>query len=275
MKTRFSPDGKHLHIAVVEGRLLKSKVASPTPAHENDAKKPEIVLSLFLTTHRLSSRKTTRSPPRLVHKVKLTIGQFTGLSLARLPFTFTWTSEHLHFTVSGIRLNVFRVDLFRQPASPFTASVCTPRLPVMLPLSASCRQVHYLPPKGKENMGGRSQRGMVLMGSYCPDYQPVELGHRSKRATRRGMGNARWYRLYDYACPAVGFVIDEESDLGGWVALEDDGEEDEGLGVIATADGGERFRDGKLTRKIEAFNWRDDIDLEGICDYCNRPISFL
>lgn len=32
------------------------------------------------------------------------------------------------------------------------------------------------------------------------------------------------------------------------------------------------FRDGKLIRKMEMFNWQDDIDLEGICNWCNGPL---
>ncbi|KAK2766557.1 zinc finger protein [Colletotrichum kahawae] len=274
MKLRFSECGSYLHIASVEGRLLNSKIASASPSNEDDAKKPEVMLSVFLTTHRLSSRKTTRSSPRLVHRAKLTIGQFTGLSLAKLPFTFAWTPEHLHFTLSGVQLNVFRIDLFRQPGSISTASVATPRLSVVLPLSATGRQVYYLPPSRKGKSDGGRARGIVLMSSYCAGNQPVELGHRSGGAANRGVGNSTHYMLYDYMCPPVGFFVDEESDLGGWDLVQNDGKVDDSLGMTATSGEEERFRNGKLAKKNQAFTWRDDIDLEGICDYCNRPPSF-
>lgn len=270
MKARFSSCGGYLHIASIEGRLDSSKPAPVTSPGGENADKQEIMLSLFLTTHRLSSRKTTRSPPRLIHKVKFSFGQFTGLSLARLPFTFTWTPEHLHFTVSGNRLNVFRIGLFRPPASS-SAVVTVPQLSVMLPLSASGRQVHYLP----SAVGGGivAGRGMVLLGSYGACCQRVQLRHRSL-GVRGGMGDVVNKELLEYACPAVGFFVDEEKDLGEWTALSGEGEGDEvGVGVTETGSGSERFRDGKLIRKMEMFNWQDDIDLEGICNWCNSPIS--
>ncbi|KAK2012798.1 hypothetical protein LZ32DRAFT_677075 [Colletotrichum eremochloae] len=210
---RFSPCGGYIHIASIEGRLLDKTLSTSTSSGENGAKKPEIVLSLFLTTHRLSSRKRTHSPPRLIHKVKLTLGQFTGFSLTKLPFTFVWTSDHLFFTAG----------------------------------------------EGSESSGGR---GIVLIGSYAALYHRAQLHHRSIRVELQGMGNVVNKELLDYASPAMGFYVDEEKDLGGWDKI--DGEEKGGddLGVTATADGGERLRDGRLTRKVESFNWQDDIDME-------------
>ncbi|EQB48610.1 hypothetical protein CGLO_12147 [Colletotrichum gloeosporioides Cg-14] len=271
---RFSPCGSFVHIASVEGRLLDKTLSASTPSGGNGAKKSEIVLSLFLTTHRLSSRKSTHSPPRLIHKVKLTLGQFTGFSLTKLPFTFVWTSDNLYFTVTGTRLNVFRVALFRLPNSMSHSIVTTPKLPVMLPLSASGRQVFYLPPdivEGTESIRGR---GLVLIGSYAALYHRAQLHHRSVRAELQGMGSVANKELLDYASPAVGFYVDEGKDLGGWAELDADEKGGDELGVTASADGGERFRDGKLTRKVETFNWQDDIDMEGICDWCNGPMYY-
>ncbi|KDN63409.1 hypothetical protein CSUB01_11577 [Colletotrichum sublineola] len=274
MKVRFSPCGGYIHIASIEGRLLDKTLSTSTSSGENGAKKPEIVLSLFLTTHRLSSRKRTHSPPRLIHKVKLTLGQFTGFSLAKLPFTFVWSSDHLFFTVSGTRLNVFRIFLLKPPSSISHSIATTPKLPVMLPLSASGRQVFYLPPQAGEGSEASGGRGIVLIGSYAALYHRVQLHHRSIRVELQGMGNVVHKELLDYASPAVGFYVDEEKDLGGWDKI--DGEEKGGddLGVTATADGGERLRDGRLTRKVESFNWQDDIDMEGICDWCNGPMYY-
>ena len=224
-----------------------------------------------MTTHRLSARKTTRSPPRIVHKVKLCLGQFAGLSLARLPFTFTWALKHLHFTVSSNKLRVFRVALFRAapaedgeaPAAPVTV----PGLSVMLPLSAANREVHYLPPK--PTLGSR---GAVLLSSYDTRCRRVNLGHRNDtlRGIRDGMGDiANEGSLYAFP-PAVLFV-DEDRDLGGWRALENTGN---GHDVTLVVQKHDRFRDGKLTRKMERFNWEEDVDLEGICDWCNSPIYY-
>lgn len=275
MKIHFSSCGEYIHIASVEGRLLGRRTSSSaTPANGGMASKPEILLSVFVTTHRLSKRKTTRSPPQLVHKVKLTLGQFTGLSLAKLPFTFIWTPDHLYFTVTGFRLNLFRIGLFRTLESKSRTFVSTPKLSVMLPLSASGRQVFYLPPKADDGRNSTTGPGMVLIGSYGAKYQRVQLQHRSARTELQGMGTVTDKELPEYGCPAVGFYVDEEKDLGGWTELDTDGTEEGEVGITAAADGGERFRDGKLTRKIEAFNWQDDIDMEGICDWCNSPMYY-
>ncbi|KAK0743542.1 hypothetical protein B0T18DRAFT_448213 [Schizothecium vesticola] len=111
MRAHFSPCGGYLHIASVEGRLSSPPKSNSTnlqnPNHPSKRSKPEIILSLFLTTHRLSARKPTHSPPKLIHKAKFTFGRFLGFSLVRLPFTFTWTASHLHFTVSDYKLNLF------------------------------------------------------------------------------------------------------------------------------------------------------------------------
>ncbi|KAF4820561.1 Vegetative incompatibility protein HET-E-1 [Colletotrichum siamense] len=246
MKVRFSSCGGLLHIASVEGRVPRTRAVTTTSGN----KKSEIVLSLFLTTHRLSLRKTTRSPPKLVHKVKLTLGHFTGLSLAKLPFTFTWTPEHLHFTVSGTQLNVFRINLLR-PAAPSIPVVTVPRLPIMLPISASARQVYYIPPDAGEAGEGSEGRAIILMGSYGARKEPVQLRHRSVWATLRGIGHVPHKELPDYPCPAVGIFVKEQSDLGGWVALDTSAYKDDDLGIAATAGGGQRLGDGKLTRKIE------------------------
>ena len=214
----------------------------------------KIGLSVFLNTHRLSDGKTTRSPPHCVHKVKITLGQFDGLSLAKLPITFTWTSNHLHLSISGSRLNIFRVELFKSGLS--VPPVVVPQLPVMLPLSATRRQVYYLPP------GGSAVRGMVLMGGYG-GYCQVQLKACSTKATRLGMGDNGSQKVLPYPCPSVGFYIDTQ-DFGGWGAAREK----------IVVDSEERFRDGKLVRKMEFFNSEEDIDLEGICANCGGILNF-
>ncbi|KAK3315619.1 hypothetical protein B0H66DRAFT_347658 [Apodospora peruviana] len=276
MKVRFSPCGRYVHIASVEARLVINTTASRQKKKATLDDK-EIVVSLFVTTHRLSVHKTTRSPPRLVHKVKLALGQFSGLSLARLPFTFTWTDEYLHFTVSGTRLSIFRVGLFRSAGG--APVVTAPTLSVMLPLSASNREVHYLPPPSPGTKGGR---GVVLLGSYDKGNRHVSLSHRKGslevilRAMRRGMGDMDGKKeLMWYACPPAVIFVDEDKDLGGWkplVVADEDKDEESSMGIVAGTST-DRLRDGRLTRRIEAFNWQDDMDLEGICENCHAPIS--
>ena len=144
----------------------------------------------------------------------------------------------------------------------------------MLPLSASAREVHYLPPApgGDSTVAGR---GVVLLSSYGSREQRVQLQHSSEKAERQGMGDVLDKELQDYASPAVGLFVDEERDLGGWIpfSVEEPGRGEE-MGVTTIGDAGERLRNGKLTRKMEAFSWQDDVDLEGLCDLCNSPLRF-
>ena len=143
----------------------------------------------------------------------------------------------------------------------------------MLPESASSREIYYLPPdKGHD-------RGVVILGSYrCgAGSQRVELRHRSLSAACRGIGG-KPNVILDYACPAVGFYVEEDKDLDGWTALrasaQEDEEGDEAVAVAETGSVGERMGSGKLTRRIEMFNWGDDVDLEGICDWCGCRLIF-
>ncbi len=85
--------------------------------------------------------------------------------------------------------------------------------------------------------------------------------------------------LLDYESPAVGFHVDEERDLGGWTPTEHGEEEHAGdKGSIVAVMGDHLSGDGdvgRLGRKIEVFNWGDDVDLEGICAACGRPLIVM
>lgn len=268
MKCRFSECGEFLHVASLEGRIVSQDRSqgenTPTvdkeetePPKGDSSVKGNIVLSLFVTTHRLSGRKTTRSPPRLLHKVRIMMGKFAGLSLEKLPFTFTWAPRFLYFTTSGCRLNVFRVHLFAGRAGE--PMVALPQLPVMLPFSAAGRQVHYSPPKGND------KRALVLMGSYPGDSGVrIQLKALSVEAANHGIGDLFARRTMNYPCPPVGFYLHEEQDFGGWGASE----------AEKPVERGEKYRDGRLVWKTENFAFEDGVDLEGICQVCKGPMYF-
>ena len=288
MQSHFSTCGRYLHIASIEARIVEkhkhksdhpdqelgsddSTLAS-TPAQSTtvwatdpNLRKEELVLSAFVTTHRLSSSKTTRSPPRLIHKAIVGLGRYAALSLDNLPITFNWAPQQVYLSLSGHRLNVIRIRLFRLRPSPQGGPAddpmaCAPRLPVMLPLSATGRQVHYLPPSPAR----ADERGIVLMGSYGGYGNRVQLRPSAEEPHRDHCGTDAGHTM-PYSCPAVGFYVDEERDLGGWVPYE---AED-----TSAPARGEKFRDGRLVmRKMEGFSAQDDIDLEGICFICKGPI---
>lgn len=276
MKPCFSPCGGFLHIASVESSLA----GGPRTAASERASKPKrkrdtqtkaesrdiLVLSMFLTTHRLSTRKTTWSPPRLIHKVAIVLGTFSGLSLARLPFTFTWTPSQLYFTVSSRKPKVFRLPLFRSTPEP---QVSVLRLPIPLPRSSSNREVHYLPPSS-----GGPKHGVVLMGSYWRFRDHVELvwsAADQRAGGEQDMGEREDYdrHVFKYDCPAVGFYADEENDFGGWVEMaQSGGGETAGVADLGSAAVSSRMESGRLRRKAEVLDQDDDLDLETICVQC-------
>lgn len=297
MQSHFSACGKYLHIASIEARIVeknkrktdrygqdpggnnsllagKSAQSATVWATDPNLRSQELVLSAFVTTHRLSGSKTARSPPRLIHRAVVGLGRYAALSLDNLPVTFSWAPGHVYVSLSGHRLNLIRVRLFR-PSRPSSHAgqaepvACAPRLPVMLPLSATGRQVHYLPPpsaagENTDGAGGGDTRGVVLLGSYGGYGDRVQL-RPSVEVPHRDHCGADAGHTMPYPCPPVGFYVDEGRDFGGWVPYEA-----EGTGPPAP---GEKFRDGRLVmRKMEGFSAQDDIDLEGICFICKGPI---
>lgn len=222
MKCHFSNCGKYLHFANLEGKVVSAETTSSKRSGEDLVKpgrknvpeslpkvKGVIVLTLFVTTHRLPERKTSRSPPQLIHKFAVKLGKFAGLSLEKLPFTFTWTPEYLYFSTTDYQLNVYEVRLFAGNANE--SLVTKPRLPVMLPLSASGRQIHYLPPQDGD------PRAIVLMGSYPGDGSTrIELKSLSADAHSHDIGSYDTRQVMFYHCPPIGFYLDEEQDMGGW-----------------------------------------------------------
>lgn len=289
MQSHFSECGKYLHIASIEARivekrkhksdrygeepnstsLLASKSAQSATVWATDPslRSQELVLSAFVTTHRLSGSKTTRSPPRLIHRAIVGLGRYAALSLDNLPITFNWAPGYVYLSLSGHRLNAIRIRLFRSKPSqqgPAEPAASAPRLPVMLPLSATGRQVHYLPPPSAASGTTTDTRGIVLMGSYGGYGDRVQLRPSVEVPHKDHCGVDAGHTM-PYPCPAVGFYVDEERDFGGWLPYEA-----EGTGAPAR---GEKFRDGRLVmRKMEGFGAQDDIDLEGICFICKGPI---
>lgn len=272
MKPHFSPCGGYLHIASVEGSLstgpgeaARKRTSEPSPrmdAQTKDGKANLLVLSMLLTTHRLSTTKTTRSSRRFIRKAAIVLGTFSGLSLARLPFTFTWTPSHLYFTVSSRKLKVFRLPLFPSTPEP---QISVPRLPIPLPRSSSNREVQYLPPRP-----GGPKHGVVLMGSYWRLRDHVELvwsAADQRPGWEQDMGEREDYdrHVFNYDCPAVGFYVDEETDLGGWVKMAQSGAgETAGVADLGSAELSSRLGSGRLRRKTEVFDQDDDLDLETI-----------
>jgi hypothetical protein len=211
-------------------------------------------------TYRLSQRKTTRSPPPLVHKVRLYLGKCFGFTLDKLPMTFTWGHRHVYISLSGFQLNVIRVELFKPP--PGVSSATVPKQRIMLPLSSMARQIHYLAPNEKDS------RGVVLIGSFGTYVgEHVHLRSYSARSSRYGIGDAarqQGLETISYRCPPVGFYI-EEKDFGGWVQSDSE----------RKIERGRKFRDGRLVRSVRYVDYQEDFDLESICSACGVRSVFV
>ncbi|KAG1898128.1 uncharacterized protein F5891DRAFT_982041 [Suillus fuscotomentosus] len=215
MKIRFSECGEFLHIATLEAHRKTSE------SKKDSEPLPPIKLAVLLCTYRLSQRKTTRSPPQQIHRMKLALGQTTRLHVSKMPFTLTWTSKDLYFSCSGKSLQVYRIPLFsttEEKAEENPQAVWTPRKPFFLPHSANNRAVYYFPPA--ENKSGKEQLpARILIGSdftALRDIGPNEAEEDYnvllvKRVIDHSVGRRGEFH------PPIGCYVDEDTNLGGWV----------------------------------------------------------
>jgi len=216
VKLQFSPCGHFLHVASLEVRVTAVKgdqrcknmqciICHPLP---------DLHLYMLVLTYRLSTRKPTRSPPVLLHRVKADLGKHEGrLSVSQLPFIFTWTPRDLFVSRRGTNLEVFRFPLFREctgDGCPSEQNVLVPMKKTLLPDSAALRDVYFVPLSNDCN--GAS---MVIVGSetrakaaLVEDLIQLELpDETSESPKRRTLG------------PSIGAILQAE-DIGGWIGAE-------------------------------------------------------
>lgn len=241
MKCRFSPCSQYLHVASLEAQQMKqsrSEIKAGT--------KPRLALSAFISTHRLSARKTTRSPPTLLHRVKIVLGSTTSLCPTRMPIEITWTPKEVYLSSSSDtnQLTLLRVDLFppaKELVDPQYNAVSVPKLPILLPESARSRSVHYYPPQSN------TTHALILVGSWAskPDSE-------NDKTTPEDAPNENdtIQGLPETVSPPIGFYVDVEKDLGGWGASNAEEE------IKADKD------KGQLKQKMEIFTAEDDCDIE-------------
>ena len=241
MKCHFSPCSKYLHIASLEAQQMKQ-----SRCEIKAGSKPRLALSAFISTHRLSTRKTTRSPPTLVHRVKVILGSTTSLCPTRMPVEITWAEKEVYLSSSSDSnlLTLLRVNLF-PPVKESTAAdynaVSVPKLPILLPESARSRSVHYYPPQAN------TTHALILIGSWAskPDSdneKSTPQDDREEYDTIQG--------LPETVSPPIGFYVDVEKDLGGWGASNAEEEIDKDADK------------GQLKQKMEIFAAEDDCDIE-------------
>ena len=260
MKCHFSPCSKYLHIASLEAQTMKQ-----SKSDLKEGTKPRLALSTFITTHRLSTRKTTRSPTTLIHRVKVNLGITTSLSPTRMPVEVTWAENEVYLSTSSDtnHLTLLRVNLF-PPAKDVTPSehdaVSIPKLPILLPESAHSRSVHYYPPQTN------STRALIIIGSWAgkseldtdvdkskpaPDAKSDTDVDKSKPAPDAAPNERDTDQdLPETVSPPMGFYIDVQKDLGGWRASD----KEEAI---------EKDKDkGQLKQKMDIFAADDDCCIE-------------
>ncbi len=134
-----------------------------TQSEKKSIDKAPLFLSAFISTHRLSRRKTSRSPPVLIHRAKISIGGTKTLCPTRMPMEVTWAPKEVYFSNSSEanHLIIFRVELFASNIADGenSSTVSVPRKIILLPESARSRSVYYFPPKAGDT------RALILIGS--------------------------------------------------------------------------------------------------------------
>lgn len=243
MKCQFSPCSKYLHIASLEAQQVKQ-----SNSEMKAGTKPLLALSAFVSTHRLSNRKTTRSPPTLIHRVKIILGCTNSLCPTRMPVEVTWAEKEVYLSSSSDlnQLRLLRVDLFplakESTAADYNA-VSVPKFPILLPESARLRSVHYYPPPSS------SPNALILIGSWACEQ---DTNDDKNETTPQDVPdeNDTIQGLPETVSPPIGFFVNVEKDLGGWGAsnVEEEIPKDKDK--------------GQLKQKMEIFAAEDDCDIE-------------
>lgn len=243
MKCHFSPCSRYLHIASLEAQQMKQ-----SRSDVKAGRKPRLALAAFISTHRLSNRKTTRSPPTLIHRVKIILGSTSSLCPTRMPVEVTWTPKEVYLSSSSDtnQLTLLRVDLFPPPKDRAIIdynAVSVPRLPTLLPESARSRSVHYYPPQTN------STHVLIIIGSWA--CQPeADDGEDKPSAEDTSDKYDTIQGLPETVSPPIGFYVDVEKDLGGWGPTNAEEEIDKDKDK------------GQLKQKMEIFAAEDDCDIE-------------
>ncbi|CAO2655623.1 Nn.00g044260.m01.CDS01 [Neocucurbitaria sp. VM-36] len=250
VKAHFSSSGEYLHFASLEAQTKESK--------EKD-EKGSLILTLQVSTHRLSVRKTTRSPPRLIYRTTIDLGTAPTLNISSSPYTLHWTDETLYLTTRAQTLHVMRIPLFPD-AQTGKSSVCYIQKEVYLPRTADSRTLHFFPrpPPSSRAPSTRSKTSGQLQSAAAAAAQntmaKIIIGSHSAIPSQ-GLLVPRYQ-----VAPPIGVLLHEERDLGGWkckaiiVSQEEEGEEGRAKQRLNNAG-------GRLQGKFETFDRTEDCDI--------------
>jgi hypothetical protein len=193
-------------------------------------KAAKVCLYMHVMILRLSSKKPTKIPPKMVATTSLRLGCDMKPHVQILPFAFTWSATELYLTISHSRLRVYRITLPSPAAKPEVPStmdsegevpkpneftITVPKECIFLPRSSRNRSVQFFPPDAP---GANS---VVIIGP----------------------------RHDKHPTPPIGVYL-KDHDLGGWVPVEDK----EGEGML-------HMPHKRLQGQFEEFDEEQDCDL--------------
>ena len=228
VKSHFSDNGCFLHFAVLEASYAEEQ--SKTPASKTSGQ--QVLLTLQVSTHRLSAGKTARSPPHLICRTNIMLGRTHSVSVSTIPYTLTWTDQYLYFVRRDTKFNVIRIPLFRPTKAGEKTTVCYPRNDIYLPRTAELRDVYYYPPQ-EHTRKGKEAIGTIIIGSHSS--VPAQRKLVPPKAVK----------------PPIVVFVSEEKDLGGWVCKTD----------AVNVEQRQNNAAGRLQSKFERFDLKEDCDI--------------
>ncbi|KAJ0160553.1 hypothetical protein CTA2_7767 [Colletotrichum tanaceti] len=217
IQVRFSPEGRHLHVACLDGTRFRVFDQNRKPAGV-------LIRDLLLrvSTYRLSQRKPARSPPRLIYQTWCPLQRlaiidpangsvsFQPVTVAPLPWTLTWdwgadNWGYVYACQSSKLLRVVRVPLFAKVEESDRASLVssgggttkiespartipsgaafTNKGQVFLPQSADDRRIHFIPFRSSASEQPGRKSGPVKSSNTPGSKKPAS---KSEKIASRG-----------------------------------------------------------------------------------------
>lgn len=243
VQCRFSTCGAYLHIVSLDGFIYKD-------SDEDDL----LGLRLHVSTHRLSERKTSRSPPRLVFRTALslpaTYTETVQLSVSTLPYTLTWAEKHIFVTHSETPLRVYRMPLFKQVeemdiTEKAPKAVFVNAAEVYLPSSVETRKVYFF--------DGNSQAQKKKSKNKEQYVAQVIMGAQNRTVLRTG--SAERAQKCGQTLPQGVHLT--ESQFGKWEGVD----MASGNSNAEKLERAETWKGGHLDAKFERFDRSEDCDI--------------
>ncbi|KAK2029177.1 hypothetical protein LX32DRAFT_589059 [Colletotrichum zoysiae] len=254
VQCHFSECGMYLHMASFEGIKMRYTDGEV-----------RLGFTLLVTTHRLSQRKTARSPPHLIYRTSVNLqgdlSEEERLDVMNLPFSLSWNKDHLFVTEKSMKLLVHRLPLFRgvekRDITQFAPRGVLHNLgDVFLPTSSFARKIHFFssgdwpkPEDSEHSKTKSSRKKKSAEKSKDKHVAHVLLGSQNEAAGPQSSAGALDDFLYPRSAPQ-GFHLTQEQ-LGDW-----DGEQSQVLRQRS-----QTWKGGELMAKLEKFDMSEDCDI--------------